>query len=142
MKKFKHIVCIALSFVVGISYAQPASTDNITAITKTVNANKEKNDGVEVNKATSISSKEKTEIIGKPVVKIYPEPFLGIVSVNLSNCPNAKICVFDAKGNCLKYQNCKNEVCALFNLKNQPKGIYYMEILSQGEKTVKAIYLQ
>ncbi|MBC7694511.1 MAG: hypothetical protein H7141_03600 [Burkholderiales bacterium] len=141
MKTFKHIFCISLSLSFGFSHAQTGTINNNFVTDETVTINSQNNEAIANNTITD-SDKEKTNSIAKPGVKVYPEPFSGIVSVNLSNCQDSEICVFDGKGKCLKYIRCQNEECAIFNLRNQPNGIYYMEIKVQGEKTVKTIYLK
>lgn len=142
MKNFRHIYCIALSFTFVISYGQIASVENNSNNAEKTNITNGQSDALSLNTSDPVSDNIKTETTAIPEIKIYPKPFEGIISVNLNKCPDAQICLFDAKGNCLKYQNCENEDCAVFNLRNEPKGIYYMEIKVKGEKTVKAIYLQ
>jgi len=138
MKNIRLIFTIASSLAFGASYAQTSTFDVASNNDEKIARH------AEANNVANCDANQCREPLhsNKPEIKIYPEPFLGIVSVNLSNCPDAKICLFDRKGNCLKYQNCQKEAYAVFNLKDQPKGIYYMEIMSQGEKTVKAIYMQ
>ena len=82
--------------------------------------------------------------------EIYPNPSSGIFTINLRNCRDAKICIYDVLGNCLLNKDCRNDTnpkingstTLTMNLSNQPKGIYFMEIVSDGERAVKKIVLQ
>ncbi len=143
MKNFRHIYCITfLSLAFGFCYGQLALVDNSINTGEKANITALQSDAMAFHTSDPVPDNNEPDVTAKPEIKIYPEPFEGIISVNLKKCPDAQICLFDAKGNCLKYQNCENEECAIFNLRNEPKGIYYMEIKVKGEKTVKAIYLQ
>ncbi len=113
----------------GISYAQACSYEN-------------SNDELAVNLTEThnySASNPKSETSVNPFVKQYPAPFSEIVSVDLSSCPDAKICLYYESGKCIKYQDCGKEKTAIFNLKNQPKGLYFMEIVSNGKRVMKTI---
>lgn len=152
MKNIKHIFCIALSLGLFASYAQPSSLDNtfdadrkITVNTALIDGPEDptiQNDGKKSYLTTNISSLSESTSVINPEVKVYPEPFSGIVSVDLSDCPDAKICLYYESGKCIKYQDCQNEKNAIFNLKNEPKGLYFMEIVSNGKKIVKKVDLE
>lgn len=76
-------------------------------------------------------------------INIYPNPSSGIFTVNLKNkTAETKICVYDVLGNCvldkISVKNSNQEI----DLSNQAKGIYFMEIISDGEKEVQKIVLQ
>ncbi|MCD6018988.1 MAG: hypothetical protein K0S53_2109 [Bacteroidetes bacterium] len=150
MKKIKHILCIALSFAFSVSYAQTGPVDNTFSDSKQITTNVALLDGPE---DPTIQNDGKSNPYTRPVVsntgnmlnpeiKVYPEPFAGIVFVDLSSCPDSKICLYFESGKCLKYQDCQNETSAIFNLKNEPKGLYFMEIVSMGKKVVKKIDLE
>lgn len=152
MKNTKYIFCIALSLGIFASYAQPSSLDNTVNTDRTISASTAlidstedptiQNDGKKSYLTTNISSLSESTSVINPEVKVYPEPFSGIVSVDLSSCPDAKICLYFESGKCIKYQDCQNEKNAIFNLKNEPKGLYFMEIVSNGKKIVKKVDLE
>jgi len=85
-------------------------------------------------------------------LEIFPNPSSGIFTINLHNCRDVKICVYDVLGNCLLNKVYVNDVSPMINLSNQPKGIYFLEIVSypstqgfegqSGERVVKKIVLQ
>lgn len=75
-------------------------------------------------------------------VAVYPNPSSGIFSVNLHNFRGAKICVYDVLGNCLLNKDCRNDLSPKIDLGCQPKGIYFMEIMFEGERAIKKIVLQ
>jgi hypothetical protein len=74
---------------------------------------------------------------------IYPNPTSGISTINLRNCQaGAKIIVRDAFGNCLLNKDCGNDAAPKIDLGSQSKGIYFLEIMSRGERSVKKIVLE
>jgi hypothetical protein len=76
-------------------------------------------------------------------LKVFPNPSIGIFSVDLKNNKiDTKICVYDVYGNCFYTKNLRNNASTQIDLRSQPKGIYFMEIVADGEKTVKKIVLQ
>jgi hypothetical protein len=138
MKILIYIYCVALTLAFYNSYSQTSSSETIATATGKFAPN----ESGTLDNDHPASSINEEEIVVTPEVKIYPEPIEGIVSVNLNAYPDAQVSVFDAKGNFVKKQQCANEEKAIFDLRNQPKGIYYLEIKVKGQKTVKAIYLQ
>lgn len=138
MRNIIYIYCVALTFAFYISNGQSSSSETIATATGKFAPN----ESGTLDNDLPASSINEEEIVVTPEVKIYPEPFEGIVSVNLNTYPLAQISVYDSKGNCVKNQQSANEERAIFDLRDQPKGIYYLEIKVKGEKTVKAIYLQ
>jgi hypothetical protein len=151
MKNTNHKLCIALCFGLFSAIAQPSSIDNIydadkkTAEISLIDGPEDpgiQNDGRKNFLTSNISASGETTSVFNAQVKVYPAPFSGIVSVDLSNCPDAKICLYYESGKCIKYQDCENETTAVFNLKDEPKGLYFMEIVSYGRKTVKKIELE
>lgn len=75
-------------------------------------------------------------------ILIFPNPSSGIFTIDMRDHQDAKICVYDILGNCLLNKVYDNEVSPKINLSNQPRGIYFVELLSDGERTVKKIILQ
>ena len=74
---------------------------------------------------------------------IYPNPTTGICTISLNKkIIDSKICVYDLLGNCLLNKVCSNDANQNIDLSSQSKGIYFMEILADGEKVVKKIVLQ
>ncbi len=76
-------------------------------------------------------------------VEIYPNPSSGIFTFNLKNkTVKTEICIHDVLGKCvfnkLSAKNSNEEI----DLSCQPKGIYFMEIVSDGERAMKKIVLQ
>jgi len=82
------------------------------------------------------------EEITKAEINIYPNPSLGIFTVDLRNCRDAKICVYDVLGNCLLEKSCKGETSQEINLSSQPRGIYFVELLSGEERVVRKVAVQ
>ena len=75
-------------------------------------------------------------------VSIYPNPTSGIFTVNIRNCRDAKICVYDVLGNCLLNKDCRNDVSSKINLSCQPRGIYFVELLSGENRVVRKVAVQ
>lgn len=75
-------------------------------------------------------------------VSVFPNPSSGIFTVDLGNCRDAKICVYDVLGSCLLKKDCLYDVAPKIDLSSQPRGIYFMEIVSDGARAVKKIVLE
>lgn len=74
---------------------------------------------------------------------IYPNPSTGMYTVILKNRMVAKkICVFDLLGTCVWDKECRNDVNTVIDLSCQPKGVYFLEIVSNSERVVKKLVLQ
>lgn len=77
------------------------------------------------------------------LLSIFPNPSSGIFTINVKNTiVETKICVYDLLGNCVfnKVSNKSNK--QEIDLTNQLKGIYFMEIISEEQRTVKKIIVQ
>ena len=75
-------------------------------------------------------------------VGIFPNPSSGIYTLNLKSRTAATlICVTDALGNCLLNKVYQNERNPSIDLAGQPKGIYFLEVVSGDERVVKKIVL-
>lgn len=76
-------------------------------------------------------------------INIYPNPSFGLFTVSLkNNTVETKICVYDVIGNCLLNKDCRNDISPKIDLSSQPKGVYFLEIWSDGERAMKKIVLQ
>ncbi|MBC7695352.1 MAG: T9SS type A sorting domain-containing protein [Burkholderiales bacterium] len=74
---------------------------------------------------------------------IYPNPTSGAFSVNFSKeNANANICVYDLLGNCLVKKDSQNGLTALFDLSTKPKGVYFVQIVTEDKREVKKIVLE
>lgn len=75
-------------------------------------------------------------------LEIYPNPTSGIFILNLKNkTAETKICVYDVLGKCVFDKVSKNDKEKI-DLSGQPKGIYTLEIESDGKSVIKKIVLQ
>ena len=82
---------------------------------------------------------------------VSPNPSAGIFSVNFNKKnTNAKICVYDVLGNCLLNKDCgKNTSPKIdgstslnINLSSQPKGIYFVKMISENETQTRKIIVE
>jgi hypothetical protein len=79
----------------------------------------------------------------KNSISLYPSPSSGLISVHLENAPNEmKICVYDLVGNCLWNKSFTNKSNVNIDLSDQSRGIYFVEIVSDGKKSVNKIVIQ
>jgi hypothetical protein len=74
---------------------------------------------------------------------IYPNPSSGVFTVSLKDrTAKTQICVRDVLGNCILSKNYQNETDLSFDLSNHSKGIYFVEIISDQERTAKKVVLE
>jgi len=77
-----------------------------------------------------------------PYMSIYPNPSSGKFTIINSYQSTCSIAIYDVLGNCIidktPLQNNEHHI----DLNSQPKGIYFVEIMSENQKTVKKISLQ
>lgn len=83
------------------------------------------------------------ELINEEKLVVYPNPSSGIFTFNLEHITlGAKICVYDMLGNCVINNMSKKNSTQEIDLSKQPKGIYFMEIVSDRARDIKKIVLQ
>jgi len=74
---------------------------------------------------------------------IYPNPSTGNIVVKMQNYESGvKMIIRDVLGNCLFEKECRNEGNQQIDLSNAAKGIYFVEITTDKQKTVKKISIQ
>lgn len=74
---------------------------------------------------------------------IYPNPSSGIFIVNLkSKTVDANVRVYDVLGNCIWNKDCRDKVELKIDLSCRPRGIYFMEILSEGHRAIQKIVVE
>ncbi len=74
---------------------------------------------------------------------IFPNPTTGNFTIQMRNYQqSAKLSVRDVLGNCLLGRNCQGEASQEIDLSNQPKGIYFVELLSGSERIVRKVAVQ
>ena len=84
---------------------------------------------------STLKSQPIAETLGEIKISIYPNPTQGQLLVNITNLPPAtqgEITLYDLTGKLLFKQNTIQE-STLFDLSNQPKGIYIVGIRA-GDK--------
>jgi hypothetical protein len=74
-------------------------------------------------------------------IKLYPNPSGGSFKISLENFSNAKLTICDALGKCVFRKECNGENEVSINLNNQPKGIYFIELLSDDARGVKKLLI-
>lgn len=76
-------------------------------------------------------------------IEVYPNPNFGIFTFNLKNKNSeTKIKVYDVLGNCLFEKVSTKSSKENIDLTGQPKGVYNLEIESEGKIAMKKIVLQ
>lgn len=76
-------------------------------------------------------------------IEIFPNPSSGIFTIDLKNkTVSTKICVYDVLGSCLMNIDCRNNISPRIDLSRQPKGIYFIEIISDEVRSKNKIVLQ
>lgn len=88
-----------------------------------------------------ITSVHSYELVLKNIT-VFPNPTSGIITVNAQKSQDIKVSIYDLLGNCLWSKTSLNEMNLKVDLSSQPKGIYVMEIMSEGKKSVSKIVLQ
>jgi uncharacterized delta-60 repeat protein len=90
--------------------------------------------------SSTVSIQENQEIRN---IQIYPNPSQGIFTVDLKNKNGkATIRVYDLLGSCLLNKDCQNTESQEIDLSTRTKGFYFVEIVSDGERSVNKIVLQ
>jgi hypothetical protein len=76
-------------------------------------------------------------------VNVFPNPSSGIFTIQMENCRvGTRITVHDVLGSCLLERKCRGETSQEINLSCQPRGIYFVELLSGDEKVVRKVVVQ
>lgn len=78
-----------------------------------------------------------SEMLSQREIRIYPNPTDGQLKVEISNLDQSDECnlsIFNANGQNVQSVKSKSSV-AEFDISNQPKGIYILVILINGEKS-------
>jgi alpha-tubulin suppressor-like RCC1 family protein len=84
-----------------------------------------------------------SESIAITEVSIFPNPSSGIFKVQMGNSQaGAKVTVRDVLGTCLLEKDFRGETSQEINLCCQPKGIYFVELLSGEERVVRKVVVQ
>lgn len=91
-----------------------------------------------------ISGNEAVGVVAKESSKftLYPNPTSGILTVNLNKSLDVTLILYDVLGNCLSKKDFRGQSILHADLSLQSKGVYFMEIVSDGERVVKKIVLQ
>ncbi len=100
-------------------------------------------DTATINITVNLSTGFITNEVESGMFEVYPNPSYGIFTVNLKHTKaETKICVYDALGKCVldKVSMKTNE--ENIDLTGQPKGVYSLEIESNGVIEMKKIVLQ
>jgi hypothetical protein len=96
-----------------------------------------------VGKFSSGNNVAVNELSKRKSISVYPNPSSGKFIVQMYNCQaGAKVTVRDILGNCLFEKNCQGESNQEINLSCQSKGIYFLEMVSDGERVVKKMILE
>lgn len=74
-------------------------------------------------------------------IHIFPNPSSGIFTIDIKRSVEANICIYDVLGNCVLNELSVKDGHQL-DLSTQPKGIYFLEMLAEGEKSTKKIVLR
>lgn len=73
--------------------------------------------------------------------EIYPNPTSGIFTVKLNKLSDAELCVYDLSGKCVFGKVQIKNLRLSIDLSNKPKGVYFIEVVSDKVKTIKKIVL-
>jgi hypothetical protein len=91
----------------------------------------------EKSKSEEASTIADSEILSERVIKIYPNPTQGMLTVEIANFTNdlqAEFLLTDMSGKLINRQKVTSGY-QTFNLSNQPAGIYLLRIQINGENT-------
>lgn len=74
---------------------------------------------------------------------ILPNSSSGVITINNIDQKKAvNICVYDLLGNCLWSEKIQGDPSPKIDMSNQSKGIYFMEVVTDGARAVKKIIIQ
>jgi PKD repeat protein len=81
------------------------------------------------------------ELIGKITqVSVFPNPSIGTFNIALTSKVNTTVSVFNTLGEEI-YNYSKNTQLFTIDMNNQPNGVYFIKVTSNGEVTTKKILL-
>lgn len=81
-------------------------------------------------------------VYAEQTLSVQPNPSSGIFTLNLKQqTSDAKICIYDIVGKCVWNKNIQKASNMAIDLSNHPQGIYFIEMVSNGEKIVKKIII-
>ncbi|MFL5751939.1 MAG: T9SS type A sorting domain-containing protein, partial [Bacteroidia bacterium] len=72
-------------------------------------------------------------------ITIFPNPTEGKLTVHLGERKNAQICIYNLMGNCIYSRQVYDSENAKIDLGSEPTGMYFIEITSDRQRTIKRI---
>ena len=81
------------------------------------------------------------ELKNEEDISVYPNPASEIFTIDLKNRVETKICIYDVLGHCVLDNVPINKSDFKIDLSSQSKGIYFLQMVSGGEKKIKKIIL-
>jgi uncharacterized delta-60 repeat protein len=79
---------------------------------------------------------------GNESLVLSPNPSAGIFSLTSHNNTQKTICIYDAMGQCVKRFSTDKLSQYTIDISDQPKGIYFIELISRDQKQIGKIVLQ
>lgn len=77
----------------------------------------------------------------KSSIYVYPNPSNGKITVTHSNIGNGKILVFTVAGQMMQSAEDLGNGETMLDLSDQPKGVYFLKLVADGESFVKRVVL-
>lgn len=145
---------VQVSFLTGITSIAGRYSSSIAAKNDGTFWAWGRNDYGQLGDGTTASSNVPVQVIGlcqlatvvnetkkQRSVSVFPNPSSGIITINLTAAAT-EICVYDLLGNCLWSGKIQGDPNPKIDLSDQPKGIYFMEIVSENERSVAKMVLR
>ncbi|MBA3664135.1 MAG: SBBP repeat-containing protein [Bacteroidetes bacterium] len=88
-----------------------------------------------------VTTKTNTDQVNENSVILFPNPSSGVFNIHFSGT-QTKISIYDILGNFILNKSCMSDTNLTIDLSGQPKGIYILEIISEGQRTIKKVLVE
>lgn len=135
----------ANTFTASFDWTAPASGTGPVTMALSVNAVNGDNStsGDQYNSTTLTMNESSTSVgtIAKSIASVYPNPASEQLTVQLETNGNTVLHLFDGSGR-LVYHNSTNDATIRINTTAFAKGMYYLQVINNGNKQVLPITVQ
>jgi hypothetical protein len=82
------------------------------------------------------------ELSSDNFIRVFPNPSSGIFRIQFHNSEHTIVSVYNMLGKCVLAKDCSGKDNQQIDLSDQAKGLYFIEIVSEGKRSVKKVVCQ